>query len=431
MINQEIPDKPPDAIAFVTVDRVSSLGDISEHVWNEVADPRDLFQSRAWLCALERYGDAPVTYLIARRAGDSRILGALPLYDSPPSRGDYLTWPELHFRDLLATAPRGGRLGLLAGSCAGFGTRLILDRTLPGPARTAVLRALRDAAGVVAAERGHPYTFFLFLDAAAWRELAQVTGDGDHHRLAGVARTEVELPGAGFADYLATLPRNTRTSVRREAGLFARECATELLPLREAIPAVAPMIVNVRARHGMAYSVEVVARRLSAYAGALGEDSTALLCRAGGRVVGAGVMCRWHDRLHVTDFGRLDDGAPDPFVYFNAAIYEPIRHAYAAGLSRVVTGAGAELGKARRGAAVLPLVHLAWSATDGPDRPPGDQPVSDRPLGDLQVGDRPRGDRPGGERPVGGTPAEDRKTYWRRLRSAHPTYFPPVWDELL
>ncbi|MFI6904833.1 peptidogalycan biosysnthesis protein [Nonomuraea sp. NPDC050394] len=385
----------------MTVERVASLDELSDRVWNDVADPRDLFQSHQWLRALEQTGDAPVTYLIARRPGDPRVLGALPLYDSLPSRGDYLSWPELHFRDLLAAGSRGGRLGLVAGSCAGFSTRLIVDRALPGPARTAVLRALRDAARAVAVERGLPYTFFLFLDAAAWRDLAPVIGGGDHHRLAGVAQTELELPGASFDDYLATLPRNTRTSARREAGVFAKECSTETVPLREAIPVVAPLIVNVRARHGMAYGVDVVTRRLSAYARALGDGAaTALLCRVGGRVVGAGVMCRWHDRLYVTDFGRPDDGAPDPFVYFNAAIYEPVRHAYAAGLSRVVTGAGAELGKARRGSAVLPLVHLAWAA-DGRDRW------------------------------IGTTPAEEHKTHWRKLRSAHPTYFPAVWDELL
>ncbi|MFI6737128.1 peptidogalycan biosysnthesis protein [Nonomuraea sp. NPDC050451] len=388
----------------MTVERVSSLDDVAGYVWDDVADPRDMFQSRAWLRALEQSGEAPVTYLIARQPGHPRILGALPLYDSLPSHGDYLYWPELHFQDLLhAAGSLGGRLGLLAGSRAGFSTRLIIDRSLPSPTRTAVLRSLRDAACAVAAERGLPYTFFLFLDASAWRDLAPVAGDGDHHRLASVAQTELELPGEGFDDYLATLPRNTRTSVRREVGVFAKECATEIVPLREAITTVAPMIVNVRSKHGMAYSVDAVTRRLSAYASALGDAaSAAVLCRVRGRVVGTGVMCRWHDRLYVTDFGRLDDEAPDPFVYFNAAIYEPIKHAYATGLSRVVTGAGAELGKARRGSAVLPLMHLAWAA----------------------AGDRP-------DRRTDTAPEENRRKHWRELRSTHPRYFHSVWDELL
>ncbi|WP_176993633.1 peptidogalycan biosysnthesis protein [Nonomuraea jiangxiensis] len=388
----------------MTVDRVASLDDVAGRTWDDVADPGDMFQSHAWLRALEQCGDGPVTYLIARRPGHPRILGALPLYDSLPSRGDYLYWPELHFQDLLHAASRlDGRLGLLAGSCAGFGTRLIVDRGLPGPARTAVLRALRDAAGAVAAERGLPYTFFLFLDASAWSDLAPISGDGDHHRLASVAQTELELPGTGFEDYLATLPRNTRTSARREVGVFAEECATETVPLREAIPTIAPMIVNVRAKHGIAYSVDAVTRRLTAYCSALGDASSmALLCRVRGRLAGTGVICRWHDRLYVTDFGRLDDGAPDPFVYFNAAIYEPIKYAYSAGLSKVVTGAGAELGKARRGAAMLPLVHLAWAA----------------------AGDRP-------SRHTGAASAENRKEHWRKIRGAHPRYFHSAWDELL
>ncbi|MFF4619001.1 peptidogalycan biosysnthesis protein [Nonomuraea jabiensis] len=394
----------------MTVERVPSLDDIAGGAWDDVADPRDMFQSRAWLRALEQSGDAPVTYLIARRPGHPRILGALPLYDSLPSRGDFLYWPELHFQDLLhAAGPPGGRLGLLAGSRAGFSTRLVVNRTLPTTTRTEVLHALRDAARAVAVERGLPYTFFLFLDASAWRDLAPVAGNGDHHRLASVAQTELELPGEGFEDYLATLPRNTRTSVRREVGLFAGTCATETVPLREAITTVAPMIVNVRAKHGMAYSVDAVTRRLATYSSALGDAAaTALLCRVRGRVVGAGVMCRWHDRLYVTDFGRLDDEggeggeAPDPFVYFNAAIYEPVKHAYAMGLSSVVTGAGAELGKARRGSAVLPLMHLAWAA----------------------AGDRP-------DRRIDTAPADERRKHWGELRSAHPRYFHPVWDELL
>ncbi|MCA2227980.1 peptidogalycan biosysnthesis protein [Nonomuraea aurantiaca] len=394
---------------LVTVERVPSLEDVAGYAWNDVADPQDMFQSRAWLTALEQSGDGPVTYLIAREPGHSRILGALPLYDSLPSRGDYLYWPELHFQDLLhAARSLDGRLGLLAGSCAGFSTRLIVDRTLPTSTRTVVLHALRDAACAVAVERGLPYTFFLFLDAAAWRDLAPVIGDGDQHRFASVAQTELELPGESFEDYLATLPRNTRTSVRREVGLFAKDCATETVPLREAITTIAPMIVNVRAKHGMAYSVDAVTRRLSAYSSALGDASSlALLCHVRGRLVGTGVMCRWHDRLYVTDFGRLDaeddDGeAQDPFVYFNAAIYEPIKYAYSAGLSRVVTGAGAELGKARRGSAVLPLMHLAWAAAGG-----------------------------GPNRQSDTAPAESRRQHWRKLRGAHPKYFHSAWDELL
>lgn len=394
----------PEVPGLVTVERVGSLGDVAEPVWNDVADPRDMFQSRAWLRALEQSGDAPVTYLIARQPGHPRILGALPLYDSLPSRGDYLYWPELHFLDLLHAADSlDGRLGLLAGSCAGFGTRLILDRTLPGSTRTVVLRALRDAARAVAVDRGLAYTFFLFLDASAWKDLAAVIGDGDHHRLASVAQTELELPGEDFGDYLATLRRNTRTSVRREVSVFADACATETVPLGEAITTIAPMIVNVRTRHGMAYSVDAVTRRLSAYSSALGDDSSmAVLCHVQGRIVGTGVLCRWQDRLYVTDFGRLEDEAPDPFVYFNAAIYEPIKYAYSVGLSRVVTGAGAELGKARRGSAMLPLVHLAWAAAGG------------HPNRQLDT-----------------APAEDRKKYWSKLRSAHPSYFGSEWDELL
>ncbi|MFI6478578.1 peptidogalycan biosysnthesis protein [Nonomuraea sp. NPDC050663] len=383
----------------VVVEHLSSVDDVAGSAWDGVADPRELFQSRAWLRALERSGDAPVTYLIARQRGDPRILAALPLHEVPPSRGDYLYWPELHFQDLLSHS-RGGRLGLLAGSCAGFGARLILDRGLPAPVRTAVLRALRQAADAVAAERGLPYTCFLFLGPSAWRDLAPVTGAGDAVRLAGVALTELELPGKDFDDYLAALPRNTRTSVRRESAAFARECESLTVPLSEALATVAPMIVNVRAKHGMAYGEATVRRRLAAYAAALGDESaTALLCRVRGRTVGAAVLCRWHDRLHVTDFGRLDDQAPDPFVYFNAVIYEPVRHAYAAGLSSVVTGAGAELGKARRGAAIHPLLHLAWTAD--------------------------------ADRPIDTAPADQRAHHWRTLRGAHPGYFHPAWDELL
>jgi hypothetical protein len=69
------------------------------------------------------------------------------MFASPTTRGDHRYWPELHFQDLLrGSALLGDRLGLLAGSCAGFRTQLILDRSLPDPAKIEVLRSLLDAA---------------------------------------------------------------------------------------------------------------------------------------------------------------------------------------------------------------------------------------------------------------------------------------------
>jgi predicted N-acyltransferase len=326
------------------------------------------------------------------------------MFASPTTRGDHRYWPELHFQDLLrGSALLGDRLGLLAGSCAGFRTQLILDRSLPDPAKIEVLRSLLDAAAGVAADRGLAYVFFLFLDASARKDLSDAACGRAHSRLAGAAQTELELPGTDFDGYLASLKKNVRTSVRRETALYRESCSTEIIPLREAIPAVAPMVADVRAKHGMAHSVDAVSRRLRAYHSALGDDlSKAVVCRAKGRIVGAGVLCRWNDRLYVTDFGRRDGDTRDPFVYFNTTIYEPIKYAYAVGLSRVVMGAGAELAKAQRGSAMLPLTHLALAVGS---------------HADLLAADTSR--------------AADLRDHWRTQRGAHPRHFGPVWDEFL
>lgn len=386
-----------------TVERVGSLAHVDERLWGAVADARDLYQSYAWLRALESSGEA-ITYLIARQEGRPRILGALPIFDSPSTRGDYLYWPELHFQDLMrGPALLGDRLGLLAGSCAGFGTQLILDRAVPDRTRMAVLRALLDAASGMAADRGIGYVFFLFLEASARQDLAAAIGAGGHFRLAGVAQTELELPGEDFDGYLGSLRRNVRINARREVTLYLESCSTEIVPLCEVITEIAPMVATVRAKHGMAHSVEAVSRRLWVYHSAVGADrSKAVVCRMNGQIIGAGVLCRWGERLYVTDFGRPESDAPDPFVYFNATIYEPIKYAYARGLSRVVTGAGAELGKVRRGSALLPLTHLAVAAGD---------------RADLSQVDPSR--------------AAELVEHWRDERRAHPRYFGSVWDELL
>lgn len=386
------------------VERIGSLEEVDARLWDGVADPEDMYQSYAWLRALESTEDGATTYLIARQSGPAGILGALPIYDSPTTRGDYLYWPELHFQDLLqGAALLGDRLGLLAGSCAGFRTRLILDRTLPEPARVEVLRSLLHAASAVADERGLAYVFFLFLDASARRDLASAVGGNGHFRLAGTAQSELELPGAGVDDYLASLRKNVRTSARREMADFLGSCSAEIVPLREVATTIAPMIADVRAKHGMAHSVEAVTRRLGVHHEALGDDrSKAVVCRADGRIVGAGVLCRWNDRLYVTDFGRHDGDVADAFVYFNATIYEPVKFAYRSGLSRVATGAGSEIGKARRGATLMPLTHLALAAGGQADPPKVDAARADEPL-----------------------------AHWRTERSVHPRYFGPDWDDLL
>lgn len=387
-----------------TVERVGSLEYVDDHLWDKVADARDMYQSYSWHRALERSNDEAVTYLLARQGRRSRILGALPIYGSPTTRGDYLYWPELHFQDVLrCAAPLNDRLGLLAGSCAGLRTQLILDRTVPDSTRVDVLRSLLDAASGFAVDRGLAYVFFLFLDASARRDLSTAAGGDVHVRLARVAQTELHLPGEGFDDYLASLRKNVRNSVRREMALYLRSCSTEITPLREAITTIAPMIAGVRAKHGMAYSVEAVSRRLCVYHAALGDGrSKAVLCRRNGQIIGAGVLCRWNDRLYVTDFGRHESDAENAFLYFNAIIYEPIKYAYSAGLSSVATGAGSELGKARRGFALVPLTHLALAAGDHAG------------LHDFDT-----------------SRAEELREHWRHERSDHPRYFGPVWDELL
>jgi predicted N-acyltransferase len=386
------------------VERVGSLDEVDDRLWGSVADPDDMYQSHSWLRALESTEDGATSYLIARQRGQSKIVGALPVFDSPTTRGDYRYWPELHFQDLLQSATLlGDRLGLLAGSCAGFRTPLVLDRTIPQSARIGVLRALLDAATALAADHGLAYVFFLFLASSARRDLAAAVGGHGHFRLAGAAQSELELPGGCFDDYLASLRKNVRTGARREMADFLGSCSAEVEPLREVVTTVAPMIAKVRAKHGMAESVEAVTRRLGVHCRALGDDGAkAVVCRANGDVVGAGVLCRWNDRLYVTDFGRHDSDEPDAFVYFNATIYEPVRYAYRAGLTRVVTGAGSEPGKARRGSTLLPLTHLALAAGGQPDPPSIDASRADEPV-----------------------------AHWRTERSAHPRYFGPDWDDLL
>lgn len=389
---------------WCTVERVGSLRHVDDQLWGDVASARDMYQSYAWLRALESSDDALITYLVARRRGQPKILGALPIYDPPTTRGDYLYWPELHFQDLMrGSALRGERLGLLAGSYAGFGTQLVVDRTVPDATRIDVLRSLLDAACGVAVDRGLAYVFFLFLEASARKDLAAALGADGHFRLARATQTELELPGESFDDYLASLAKNVRTNVRRETAVYLSSCSTEIVPLREAITAIAPMVAKVRAKHGLAHSVDAVSRRLWVYHAALGDElAKAIICCRNGHLIGASVLCRWHDRLYVTDFGRDEGDARDPFVYFNATIYEPVKYAYAGGLSRVVTGAGSELGKARRGAALLPLTHLALAAGDRTGLGTAD------PSRTAELVD-----------------------HWRTERSAHPRYFGAVWDDLL
>jgi hypothetical protein len=169
-----------------------------------------------------------------------------------------------------------------------------------------------------------------------------------------------------FADYLASLPRNTRGAVRREI----REVATagiaiERWPVTRLGEDLVPLQVQQHERYGQPADPEAVRRKFASLQRDL-EDWIVVLV-AGDPPVGYVACLVDEDVLSVVLCG-VADAAPR-FTYFNLVYYEVIALCLERGLSTARFGTESYEAKRRRGCRLVPLLTYARSCAPGA-RPP-------------------------------------------------------------
>ncbi len=326
---------------------VEPLSGLTAARWNAMTADF-LYSSRRWLAFCTEMSSMPSGAVTAALSDDG--LAALPVALAGGVANPFYDWTAiLTARGLPAPPPTG----LLAGPGHGYQTHLL---TTPGADRREAAEGLRAAFD----EAGLP-AMAMFLS----------TPDVAVLRQAGVralpvllqADTWLRVPAGGWEEWLGSLSRGRRHTVRSETKRFA-EAGYEIVegPLREWTGVAAELLAATEAKYGHAHPAGFYERLLVAQVKHMGEEARVALCvPPGERPVGYVLYYVYGGTLYVRsagfDYPRLRGAAE----YFNLVIYLPLRRAVAAGARLVHTGIESTQAKVLRGAEMRPLWMLELS----------------------------------------------------------------------
>lgn len=351
------PARPPGGP--VTVDRLDSIGDADPGAWDRLVGSDGLYQSHAWLQAVEKDNTATARYLVAR-AGEV-VVGALPVYHvhheaSPSYSGD-------RFRGWFGT---GGDV-LLAGARRGYRAEILLADGDAG-SRVEVAARLIEAAAETARAWGLPGIGFYYAPSATADIVSRVAPT----RVAFMsADSVIEGIGGGIAALLARSPGKLRAKVSREMRRFDEQAwVTRHEPLAECLDEVSHLVSRVEARHGHV-SPDLLLKRLMKrelrFAG--GRDRLVTCRDADERLLACAVNYEWRDTLISRAVGLDYERLGTSFAYFNVMIYRSVQLAAGWGLHRLNLGQASTV-KVERGGQCRPLwgllVEPARRAPQGP-----------------------------------------------------------------
>ncbi|MFD6971599.1 peptidogalycan biosysnthesis protein [Streptomyces sp. NPDC059949] len=314
--------------------------------WDHLARPAGLYLSHRWLAGEEADPTATAAYALVRD-DDGTLLAAAPLYLVHTEPNSSYAPPE--------PAPGADRPRVVAGARRGYHSAPLTDPSLPADRRTACLALLRDAARTYAAGHGTTHWWPYLTEPAAallapLYEAAPRPVEED---------ALIPLPGAGFDDYLASLPKKRRLAVRRErlefhaAGLRVRQ-----LPLGDCFRDSGRLLAGLQQSHGHAAdSVAAMTGLLERQAESMGDRARVAAAYDGRRMVAFGLYYHFGGTTWLRAVGT-DPSCPAPFAYFNVAYYLPIEDGYREGTSALHAGMRTIRAKRLRGARVTDLYAL-------------------------------------------------------------------------
>lgn len=325
-----------------TAEWIGTVRSVTPDVWDDVASCGSLYRSHAWLAGEEAVPGMTVAYAVVRSAaaGDGTdIDGAVAAYVVDRERN-----PRY--------APCDLGLGRTGGPVALYGARRGYHNGLGAAVSRASYELLVEEIAGHAARHGGGW--WLYVTDAEVDRLRQSVGV-DVPRFLGLEAT-LELPGAGFEDYLDGFTSRRRRKIQAEDRRFRRRGLTsEEVALAGYIPTAARLLDNLNLRYGGTSDrpgLEEYFRRL----GESVNPGRLLICRDATEKDPLAFLhfydfagTRWARSIGF-DYDRLDGEE-----YFSMAFYEPIRSAYTAHLGRLHLGMDSLHAKALRGAALSPL----------------------------------------------------------------------------
>ncbi|MFE6982788.1 GNAT family N-acetyltransferase [Streptomyces griseus] len=333
---------------------LEQLDESDRRAWDALAAPRSFYAGTRWLDFQREQEHGGRVHYVCVRAGD-QLVGAVAVFVvERPSSGNYT--PGRLFPDAL---DQGDRPITLVGSSRGF-----YSGPLFSDARA--LEPLLDAVQDIADEQSDGLAWWLYTTSADAALLTRRTGVVP--RLLN-GECVIDLPGNSFDDYLAGLPGSRRGRVRRDlrefesAGLHLRRAQ-----LSDEYQRCGALLAATQQKHGVQASADAMTLWLEQLSRAARDTGQLHLCLdSEEQPIGFSLIFTEGQTAFMRAVGFDYERAPHVGEYFQLSCYQPIRDAYADGVTALHLGAGAYHAKARRGAAVRPMWAVptragAWDA---------------------------------------------------------------------
>ncbi|MGW0070105.1 hypothetical protein ACWDUI_21890 [Streptosporangium sandarakinum] len=337
--------------------------------WPALAADGPMFATERWLTAMRgRVPGAAYTFVL-REAGAAvlALYGTVVTGVDRPGRGEVFDLPYVLVGDPaelpLSAAARAARAAgppLPAPPREGWFPHLVV--MLPGyechplgplARDREALDALVGAITDWARERGLRAVAFLYPPPGT-APLGRVLSARGFTGVPLAYSCELRLPGGGFEDYLAALPRKRRGEARRELRLL-REAGVEVRAERVSEPGAD--VVELKCGHSAKYNGRPPDRAKTA--GRLRDlcAGGALLLRAerAGDLLGYGLFVEHAGVWYCVSTGMDYSSAAARHTYFATVFYEPARLAYPAGVRRLHYGQGSWRAKTARGCEAVEL----------------------------------------------------------------------------
>ena len=317
-----------------------------------------LYAGEKWLRVEEAVAADPPFYTWEEDADGAVAFAAAYRFDAASNPWPYARLDLFLRQHGLGDEDRGAVLPhhLIGGRRPGHSRILFAG---PRASRAALLTRLIGTAAEAAAARGAATLAALYCDDGD-TELAAAFAAHGGVRVPSYTDFALDLPGSGFDDWLASLPRKRRyAEIADERKLAAGDVRYSVAPpARGDVDWIVPLELELYTKYGNDYLVEEARALHLAYIDHLGDDALLIRAERAGRPVGFVSLVRSGDSAFVRQAGFDDEACAGVPVYFGAVFHTAIRWAYEHDVSTLDYSISARAVKVRRGC--RPLGRCAW-----------------------------------------------------------------------
>ncbi len=285
--------------------------------------PGQLYLSDPWLLVEDECAELEPVYVVAER--DSQTVGAACYGFHEGSNPWPFARPDLFLAQALdGAAPTSGQT--LPAYCFG-GRRPGHSEVAAAAPDDALLDQLVIAAGHEVRRRGAACLLAPYVaDARLARGLERAGFIG----FPSWSRWELDLPGSSFEDYLAWLPRGTRSNITTERRrIRADGLRGHVEPLDEShLPALVDLELLGYERFGHRYRRDEAEALHQAVLRHLRGQAFVSIVQSGDRLVGFAVLVRCDDALYGRQAAVDHDAVGRAPVYFEVVYYQALEFAY-------------------------------------------------------------------------------------------------------